>query len=212
MPSTIGRLSPTAIGIIFVLLGATALAIQNVVARLIFSPSQLFGQVPVGGFLDAAMGSILVLLLLRMAGMAMVLAAIAPRLYPATFSDLRQLPHLRRLFWQAIASGVCLFLALALTYLALSQAAAGIAIAIVFIYPAITMLMAWKVFGQRPPLHQRWLLLVILFGVLLTSLDPQDMTLSNSALGIFAALGASLAFGGYNILSEVCLQPSQRYP
>ncbi|MEL6232221.1 MAG: DMT family transporter [Cyanobacteria bacterium J06627_3] len=199
-------------GIGLVLLSALGLSVQNVILRLFFTPSLLFGQIPLGGYVTPQLGNVLVLLSMRMATMALLLAVLAPWLYPKTFAVLRALPTTPKLLGTVTASGVCLFLGLTLLYTALSQVATGVAISTFFIYPAITMLLAWRFFHQSPRLDQLGLMGIIFTGVLLTTLTPTAAAVSNPLLGGLCALGAGLSFGLYGIVAELSLHTQPAYP
>jgi drug/metabolite transporter (DMT)-like permease len=200
------------LGIGLVLLSALGLAAQNVLLRLFFAPSLLFGQIHFGGWISPQLSNVVLLLALRMATMTLLLASIAPQLYPDTFKNLGHLPKSPRLLRHALGSGLCLFLGLTLLYLALSQVAAGIAIATFFIYPAVTVLLAWLFFHQRPrPSHLRWML-IIFVGVTLITLTSTPGINTNPVLGSLSALGAGLSFGLYGILAETCLQSRPSRP
>ncbi|MEO1591555.1 MAG: DMT family transporter [Cyanobacteria bacterium J06632_22] len=194
------------LGISFVLLSALALSAQNIVLRLFFASSQVFGQMTFGGFVTPRLSHILLLLALRMAAMAVLLALLTPWLYPRTLTVLLALPKTPRLWGTATMSGVCLFLGLTLLYAALSQVATGIAISIFFIYPAITVLLAWQWFQQTPRVYQLGLMGVIFMGVGLTSLTASSGLSSNPVLGSLCALGAGFSFGLYGIVAELSLQ------
>lgn len=204
--------SNTFLGISLVLLGAVGLAAQNVILRLYFTPSVLFGQLNFGGLVTPLIGNIVLLLALRMAMMSILLTIMARRFYPNTFVALRELPQVLPLLGCVIGSGLCLFFGLTLLYFALSQVAVGIAIATFFIYPAITVLLAWRFFRQRPRAYQLWLMMVIFIGVVLTTLTPIANTASNPVLGSLSALGAGLSFGLYGILAEISLQAQPTQP
>ncbi|MEO0351508.1 MAG: DMT family transporter [Cyanobacteria bacterium P01_A01_bin.15] len=199
------------LGIGLVLLSALGLSAQNVILRLFFTHSRLFGQIPFGGFVTPQLGNVVLLLALRMAIMALLLAGLAPWLYVKTFAALRALPATPKLLGTVIASGVCLFLGLTLLYTALSQIAAGVAIATFFIYPAITVLLAWQLFHQLPRPYQLWLMVVIFTGVVLTTLTPSSELASNPVLGGICALGAGLSFGLYGIVAELSLKSQPSY-
>lgn len=200
------------LGIGLVLLSTLGLSIQNVILRLFFTPSLLFGRVAFGGLVTSQLSTVLLLLALRMATMALLLAAIAPWLYPSTYTVLKALPATPQLLGYVTASGVCLFLGLTLLYTALSQVATGIAIATFFIYPAVTLLLAWSFFHQPPRRYQLWLMAVIFAGVVLTTLSSSSETASNPVLGGLSALGAGLSFGLYGIVAERSLKPQLSHP
>lgn len=193
------------------LLSALGLSAQNVILRLFFTPSLLFGRTAFGGYVTPQLSNVVLLLAMRMAMMAILLAAVTPWLYPKTFKALRRLPATPRLLGMATASGVCLFLGLTLLYTALSQVAAGVAIATFFIYPAITVLLAWQLFRQSPQPYQLWLMAVIFTGVVLTTLTPSNELASNPLLGGLCALGAGLSFGLYGIVAELSLKTQPSY-
>ncbi|MEO0396648.1 MAG: DMT family transporter [Leptolyngbyaceae cyanobacterium] len=200
------------LGIGLVLLSALGLSVQNVVLRLFFTSSRLFGQIPFGGFVTPQLSNVVLLLALRMAIMALLLVGLIPWLYPSTFTVLRALPTVPRLWGAVTASGVCLFLGLTLLYTALSQIAAGVAIAIFFVYPAITILLAWQLFKQSPHPYQLWLMGIISLGVVLTTLTSSSELASNPVLGSVCALGAGLSFGFYGIVAELSLKAQPGHP
>jgi len=198
------------LGIVLVLLSAIGLATQNVISRLFFVPSVLFGIVDLGGWLSPQISNIVMLLALRMALMALLLAIAAPLLYRNTFTAIRQLFREGKQLGAVVGSGLCLFFGLTSLYFALSQIAAGIAIAAFFIYPAITLLLAWRFLQQRPRTYQLGLTLVIFFGVALTTVGAATSAsaTANAMLGILGGLLAGLSFGLYGIFAEVALQPA----
>ena len=200
------------LGIGLVLLSALGLSVQNVVLRLFFTPSRLFGQIPFGGFVTPQLSNVVLLLALRMAIMALLLVVLTPWLYPSTFTVLRALPTTPKLLGAVTASGVCLFFGLILLYTALGQVATGVAIAIFFIYPAITILLAWQFFKQSPRPYQLWLMVVIFIGVVLTTLTTSSELTSNPILGGICACGAGLSFGLYGIVAELSLKAQPSHP
>ncbi|MEO1387972.1 MAG: DMT family transporter [Cyanobacteria bacterium J06634_6] len=203
--------STTAIGIIVVLLSAVGLAAQNVVSRVFFVPSELFGRIDFGGFITSAPSNVVMLLAIRMAMMAGMLSVLTPWLYARTFSELKRLPQSPKLFGAAIGSATCIFLGLTCLYTSLSKVSAGIAIAAFFIYPAITVLLSRIFFQQKLRPYQLALMVVIFIGVALTNLNPTDATPSETSLmGLWTGLGAGLFFGLYGIFAELCLQAKNK--
>jgi len=197
----------TLLGLVFVLLSALGLATQNVISRIFFVPSQLFGQLSFGGFIEPQLANVVLLLAIRMAMMALLLASVSPWLYPNTFSALYKLPKSPRLFQYVLGSSASLFIGLICLYTALSQIKAGIAIAIFFIYPAVTVLLDWYFFRHRLPHYKLGVMAIILVGVVFTTLNTSPPSPdSNLMLGLLNAAGAGLSFGVYGILAEVCLQ------
>ncbi len=204
--------SESLLGLILVLLSAVGLAAQNVTSRIFFVPSLLFGQITFGGFISPQLANVVLILAVRMAMMAVLLAGVSPWLYPHTFATLRQLPKFPRLLRYVVGSSLCLFVGLTCLYTALSQIATGVAIAIFFIYPAITVLLAWRLFHQRLPRYKLGLMVMILMGVMLTTVTTGSGTAHNFLLGALSAAGAGLSFGIYGIFAEVCLQRQSSHP
>lgn len=200
--------SKVLLGIAFVFLSAIGLATQNVVSRLFFVSGSLFGHVTLGGWLPSQLSNIVMLLALRMAGMALLLISASLGLYPNTFATIRQLTKTPKILGFVGGSGLCLFVALVLLYFSLSQVAAGIAIAAFFIYPAITVLLAWRFLHQRPRPYQLGLMLIISFGVVLTTLGAATVSgpTVDPTLGILSGLVAGLSFGLYGIFAEIAFQ------
>lgn len=205
--------STNLLGISLVLISTLALSSQNVVLRLFFTESQVLGQIPFGGFVTPHLSNVILLLAMRMGMMALLLVGLTPWLYPKTFRVLGALPKAPKLLGAVVASGVFLFFGLTLLYMALSQVAAGIAIATFFIYPAITVLLAWVFFRQVPKAYQLGLMGVIFMGVVLTSMTTSATPTSNPLLGSICALGAGLGFGLYGIFAELSIKgPSGLHP
>ncbi|MEL7332256.1 MAG: EamA/RhaT family transporter, partial [Cyanobacteria bacterium J06560_2] len=210
------------LGIVLVFLSAIFLAVQNVISRLFFVPSSLFGYVSLGGWLSPQLSNIVMLLALRMALMAVLLASATTLLYPHTFTALYQLTKAPKRLACVAGSGLCLSVGLTSLYFSLSQVAAGVAIAAFFIYPAITLLLAWRFLQQSPRVYQLGLMLIIFLGVALTTLGkPVSETTVNSAvatlpssstLGILSGLLAGLSFGLYGIFAEIVLQSTDSRP
>ena len=201
--------SKVLLGVVLVLLSAVGLATQNIVSKLFFVSGDLFGYASLGGWVAPQLGNIALLLALRMALMALLLAIAAPRLYADAFAEIWQLARDFRRLGYVVGSGTCLFVGLTSLYFALSQIAAGIAIATFFIYPAITVLLAWRCLQQRPSIYQLGVMSFIFGGIVLTTSPgaAESTANGNSLLGILGSLIAGLSFGLYGIFAELVLQP-----
>lgn len=203
--------SKVLLGIALVLLSAIGLATQNIISKLFFVAGYVSGYGTVGGWIAPQFGNIVMLLALRMALMAGMLAIAALHLYANTFTEIKQLStNVNRLGF-VVGSGLCLFVGLTSLYFALSQIAAGIAIATFFIYPAITLLLAWRFLQQRPRFYQLSLVPIIFCGIALTTADTtaNSTAANNSTFGILGSLVAGLSFGVYGIFAEIALQPQK---
>lgn len=200
-------------GIGLVLLSAVGLAAQNVVLRLFFSAKEVIGLGTFGGFIPNTLSNILFLLAIRTAAMTVILAIAAPIFYRSTYADIRRAFRTPGLRNAILSGGTCSTAGLAFLYAALSQLPTGVAIATFFIYPAITVLLAWKIFQQQPSAYQLGVMGIILSGVFLLNWTPADSAAASGTwMGFICALLASSGFGLYGIFSEIALRPHPSRP
>ncbi|MBW4471948.1 MAG: EamA family transporter [Stenomitos rutilans HA7619-LM2] len=204
------ELSHFQIGLVLVLISTAALSIHNVVVRIIGRESIILGWlgggVKLGGFIQLSLGNSLLILWLRMLVVLPLMIPVAMFLYPPVWRDLKRFltaPDRRPLF-NVIGSGVFLFLSQVLIYIAIGQIGAGPAVTILFMYPIVTVPLAWFLFGDRPtPL--RWIVMVtILLGVIFTALP--GLTAANgrmSGSGAFIAIASGIAFAFYLICMQL---------
>ena len=210
------------LGISLIVISTFLLAIQNVIVKVMFAENRVLGLGRVGGYVEPSIGDSLLLLLLRTLLMALTLAAIAPLLHRDTYRDLgalfvaartgdrhiERLPGVapRTLSGLAIASAALLYLALALLFVAIGKLTTGIAVTIFFIYPAITALLAWLVFGERPS-GVRWAIVGLMaVGVSLASPQGLDGMTAEAMVGAGAAVLAGVTYAVHGILSQQCLR------
>lgn len=202
------------LGILWILGSALLLAIQNVVLKILFSPSLLLGSIPLGGYITPTFPHSLLLLQMRTLLTAIAISAIAPRLHRQTYAELRSLaqPRQRVLLIKTTGSGGLLALALTLLFVAISQLSTGIAVTIFFIYPAITALLARWVFGERLSLVTMATTVIVVVGVFLSAPDTSGLLQSSNTWGVGAALGAGFTYAWQGVLSQSCLKHMHPVP
>ena len=195
------------LGILWMLGSALLLAIQNVVLKILFAKSVLFEVLQLGGYVAPTLGHSLLLLEMRTFLTLIGLSVLAPRLYPPVFADLKRLAHPshRPILLRAIASGTLLALALTLLFAAISQLSSGIAVTIFFIYPPLSAVLAWWVFGERLSVLAGVATIGVFLGVCLSA-PSLSLTQSVGLWGTLAALGAGLAYAWQGIFSQMCLR------
>jgi hypothetical protein len=139
-------------GIIFIILSTLALSVHNVIVGIIGYGGRIFGQIPIEGIFALNIPNSLVLLWLRMLVVLPLMAVAAGTLYPQVWSDLRRFVSAqdKRPIYQVIASGCFLFMSQVLIYKAISDIGPGVAVTLLFMYPLITVPLAWFLFGDRP--------------------------------------------------------------
>ncbi|AFZ31443.1 protein of unknown function DUF6 transmembrane [Gloeocapsa sp. PCC 7428] len=202
------------LGFTLVFLGSLCLAAQNVLLRVVFVNSFIFGILPFGGFVVPSLANSLLLLQLRAVFMLPLIVLLAPKLHATTWINLKQLlqPQSRPLFIKAFISSFSLFLSLALLFIAIAKIPAGVATVLFFIHPAITVILAWRIFGDRPT-WLRWGVLVIVFtGSFLVVPSFTTTTDSDTLIGIGAALGAGVAYAIQGILAQICFRAIHPVP
>jgi len=209
-PAAIPQLQPQAqptskqrVGFVLVLLSSLLLSFQNIVISVIFNKASIFGVFEYGGFVAPSLGNSLLILWLRMLVVVPLMAILVTVLYPAVWRDIKQFVQSKDLplFFNVLSSGFFLFLSQVLVYLALGLLAPGVAIAIFFIYPVVTVLLTWMLFGDSPKRFRLLLMFSVLVGFVLLTL-PGGGGAALSEVGITAAAGSAIAFALYVILAQ----------
>ncbi|PSN15138.1 EamA family transporter [filamentous cyanobacterium CCT1] len=196
------------IGLLMVVLSTLALSLHNVIVGIIGYGGQILGRFPIGEVLPLTIPNSLLLLWLRMVVVVPLLALVAPRLYPRVGHDLQQLFQSadRRPLAQVLASGGFLFLSQVLIYKAIADVGPGVAVTLLFMYPLITVPLAWFLFGDRPTPLRLVVMFAISMGIVFTALPRiySDITGSGVSLwGVGAALLASVAFALFLIAMQL---------
>lgn len=202
------------LGFTLVLLGSLCLAIQNVLLRIVFVNSLIFGIFPLGGFVIPSLANSLLILQMRAVLMLPLIVLLAPKLHATTWTDLQQLrqPSQRSLLVKSFISSFSLFLSLALLFIAIAKIPAGIATVLFFIHPAITVLLAWRVFGDRPT-RLRWVVLIIIVtGSFLVAPSFTTTADRDTLIGVGAALGAGVTYAIQGILAQICFRKIHPVP
>lgn len=189
------------VGFILILLSSSALSFQNVLITIIFNKSRTFGQIEIGGFITPSVGNSLLILWLRMLVVVPLTAILVTLLYPNVWRDIKQFLQSKDLplFINVLSSGFFLFLSQVLIYLALGLILPGVAIAIFFVYPIITVILTWILFGDQPQRFRLLLIFSVVVGFVLLTI-PGKAAIAGG--GINAAIGAAIAFALYVILAQ----------
>ncbi|WP_235611845.1 DMT family transporter [Gloeocapsopsis dulcis] len=182
--------------------------------RIVFVNNLVFGVLPFGGFVAPSLANSLLLLQLRAVFMLPLMVLLAPKLHATTWMNLKQLlyPQKRPLLIKSFISSFALFLSLALLFIALAKIPAGVATVLFFIHPAITAILAWRIFGDRPT-WLRWVVLTIIFtGSFLVAPSLTTTADSDTLIGVGAALGAGVAYAIQGILAQICFREIHPVP
>ncbi len=106
----------------------------------------------------------LLVLLIRITFLLPILWAILPRLKPDAWIEARQVitGNDRLLKLRVLAAGVFLFMSQTLIYFSIAKVGPATAVTLFFIYPTVTTLLAWWLFGERPSWKQ-WLAIILIY-------------------------------------------------
>lgn len=219
VPSSKTQPSSTAFqkGLIFIILSTLALSFHNVLVGIIGYGGQIFGQIPVAGIFPLNIPNSLMLLWLRMLVVLPLMVLVANKIYPKVWSDIRRFLAARdkRPLFQVIASGCFLFMSQVLIYKAISDIGPGVAVTLLFMYPLITVPLAWFLFGDRPTPLRGLVMFAITIGIVFTALPRINSDLAFGAVspwGVFAGLLSSGAFALYLISMQLSFRKLHPVP
>ncbi|BAU10348.1 hypothetical protein LEP3755_08320 [Leptolyngbya sp. NIES-3755] len=198
------KLSKAKLGLWLILVSTLALSIHNVIVRITIGQRvNLFGLFSIGGLIQPTIGNSLLILWLRMLVVVPLMIGIAGFLYPPAWRDLQRLilQRDRRPLFSIIGSGAFLFLSQVLIYIAIAQIGPGAAVTILFMYPLITVPLAWWMFHDRPTRLRIAVMTLILIGVVLTAIP--SLGAAKIGGGVITALLSGIAFALYLIFMQL---------
>lgn len=198
-------------GLVLALSSAVVLSLFNVCLRILIksgNPRMVFGLFEIPGVVTPGFGNSLLILLMRLIVVMALMPILATFLYPSVWKDIRRLFQSRdRALWsKVLGSAFFLFLSQVLIYLAIGNIPAGIAITIFFIYPIVTVLGSWILFGARPSTVGMLAMCGITAGLILVGLPSFAAPATgggNVGVGVTAALGSGITFAGYVLLTQM---------
>lgn len=198
-------------GLVLALSSAVVLSLFNICLRILIksrNPRVIFGLFEVPGVVTPGFGNSLLILLMRLIVVMALMPILATFLYPSVWKDIRRLFQSgdRALWSKVLGSAFFLFLSQILIYLAIGNIPAGIAITIFFIYPIVTVLGSWILFGARPSTIGFLAIFGITIGLILAGLPSFAAPATgggNVEVGVAAALGAGIMFAGYVLLTQM---------
>lgn len=209
--ATVKASSHVKTGLVLALSSAVVLSLFNVCLRILIksrNPRMVFGLFEIPGVVTPGFGNSLLILLMRLIVVMALMPILATFLYPSVWKDIRRLFQSRdRALWsKVLGSAFFLFLSQVLIYLAIGNIPAGIAITIFFIYPIVTVLGSWILFGARPSTVGMLAMCGITAGLILAgwpSFAAPATGGGNVGVGVTAALGSGITFAGYVLLTQM---------
>jgi len=196
-------------GLMLIILSTLALSIHNVLVGLMGYGGYLFGHIPVTAIFPLVIPNSLLLLWLRMVVVVPLMVLVARRLRPTVGQDITQLLTQadRKPLFQVLASGSFLFLSQVLIYKAIAEVGPGVAVTLLFMYPLITVPLAWALFGDRPTPLRLVVMFAITMGIVFTALPRISNDIGASGVvspwGVGAAMLSSVAFALYLVAMQL---------
>ena len=213
VPSTAPAKAPSQVqtGLVLALSSAVVLSLFNVCLRILIksrNPRVVFGLFEFPGVVTPGFGNSLLILLMRLIVVMALMPILATFLYPSVWKDIRRLFQSgdRALWSKVLGSAFFLFLSQVLIYLAIGNIPAGIAITIFFIYPIVTVLGSWILFGSRPSTVGFLAIVGITAGLILAgwpSFAAPAPGGGNVGVGVTAAVASGITFAGYVLLTQM---------
>ena len=209
--ATVKASSQVQTGLVLALSSAVVLSLFNVCLRILIkakNPRIVFGLFEFPGVVTPGFGNSLLILLMRLIVVMALMPILATFLYPSVWKDIRRLFQSgdRALWSKVLGSAFFLFLSQVLIYLAIGNIPAGIAITIFFIYPIVTVLGSWILFGSRPSKVGFFAIVGITAGLILAgwpSFAAPAPGGGNVGVGVTAALASGITFAGYVLLTQM---------
>jgi len=205
-------------GLICIIFSTLALSVHNVLVGIIGYGGDIFGRFPVAEIFPLNILNSLLLLWLRMLIVLPLMALLASKLYPNLWRDIRQFlaAEDKRPVFQVVASGGFLFMSQVLIYKAISEIGPGVAVTLLFMYPLITVPLAWFLFGDRPTSLRGVVMVAITMGIILTALPGIASDLAGggavSPWGVIAGLLSSAAFALYLVSMQLSFRKLHPVP
>lgn len=194
-------------GLFLAFMSAVVLSVFNVCLKIILKtsppePRNIFGILEMQGLIAPGVGNSLLILFLRMVVVMSVMPILSPILYPAVWSDIKRFIQSKDYvhMLKVVGSGLFLFVSQVSIYVAIGNIPTGVAITIFFIYPIVTVLASWGLFGDRPTIVRIIAMFVITVGGILALPSFFGGATGNLELGVAAAVVAGIAFAGYVLL------------
>ncbi|MEA5549391.1 EamA family transporter [Anabaena cylindrica UHCC 0172] len=208
--------SPVQVGFLLVVLSTVMSSLYNVAVKALFyKGSEFLGNFETQQLIAPTLGNIFLILMLRLLVVVPLMLLLAPILHPSVWQDLQNLfdsvgrnatpnhAKTKQVLFLSVISGGLLFLSQVLIYIAIGKVSTGIAIALFFIYPLVSGLLAWFLFRERPNLFSAGAISGIFCGELLI-LGSYSNGMNNTSLGIISGIMSGMAFAVYVILTRLC--------
>jgi drug/metabolite transporter (DMT)-like permease len=212
------------IGFLLICLSTVVSSLYNVAIKAIFfTASNPLGGLPTQQLIFPTLGNIFLILMLRLLVVVPLMLLLSPILHPPIWQELENLfaslranatpaqNKTKQSLFLSVISGCLLFLSQVFIYIAIGEVTTGIAIALFFIYPVMSVFLSWVLFQERPSFMVTGAMAAIFCGELLV-LGSQSVGVNNTSLGSTTAILSGIAFAIYVILTRICATKLKLHP
>ena len=212
------------IGFLLICLSTVVSSLYNVAIKAIFfTASNPLGGLPTQQLIFPTLGNIFLILMLRLLVVVPLMLLLSPILHPPIWQELENLfaslranatpaqNKTKQSLFLSVISGCLLFLSQVFIYIAIGEVTTGMAIALFFIYPVMSVFLSWFLFQERPSLMVTGAMAAIFCGELLV-LGSQSVGVNNTSLGSTTAILSGIAFAIYVILTRICATKLKLHP
>ena len=212
------------IGFLLICLSTVVSSLYNVAIKAIFfTASNPLGGLPTQQLIFPTLGNIFLILMLRLLVVVPLMLLLSPILHPPIWQELENLfaslranatpvqNKTKQALFLSVISGCLLFLSQVFIYIAIGEVTTGIAIALFFIYPVMSVFLSWVLFQERPSFMVTGAMAAIFCGELLV-LGSQSVGVNNTSLGSTTAILSGIAFAIYVILTRICATKLKLHP
>ncbi|MFN6157542.1 MAG: EamA family transporter [Dolichospermum sp.] len=213
------------IGFLLISLYTVVSSLYNVAIKAIFFTgynSNSLGRLETQQLILPTLGNIFLILMLRLLVVVPLMLMLSPILHPPIWQDLENLfaslrgkaipsqNNTKKALFLSVISGLLLFISQVLIYLAIGEVTTSMAIALFFIYPVMSVFLAWFLFQERPNLLITGAMAAIFAGELLV-LGGQ-VVVNNTSLGSTTAILSGIVFAIYVLVTRICATKLKLHP
>ncbi|MDB9482006.1 EamA family transporter [Dolichospermum circinale CS-537/05] len=213
------------IGFLLISLYTVVSSLYNVAIKAIFFTgynSNSLGRLETQQLILPTLGNIFLILMLRLLVVVPLMLMLSPILHPSIWQDLENLfaslrgkaipsqNNTKQALFLSIISGLLLFISQVLIYLAIGEVTTSMAIALFFVYPVMSVFLAWFLFQERPNLLITGAMAAIFAGELLV-LGGQ-VVVNNTSLGSTTAILSGIVFAIYVLVTRICATKLKLHP
>ncbi|MFN9615353.1 MAG: EamA family transporter [Dolichospermum sp.] len=213
------------IGFLLISLYTVVSSLYNVAIKAIFFTgynSNSLGRLETQQLILPTLGNIFLILMLRLLVVVPLMLMLSPILHPPIWQDLENLfaslrgkaipsqNNTKQALFLSVISGLLLFISQVLIYLAIGEVTTSMAIALFFIYPVMSVFLAWFLFQERPNLLITGAMAAIFAGELLV-LGGQ-VVVNNTSLGSTTAILSGIVFAIYALVTRICATKLKLHP